>query len=144
MKTKKEGLLKRLKIIENKNEEQKWRAKNKTDNIKEVTDFVKESLRFKGKELIEGIKVIQKDVDYRKLKIIGGNRVEYDFSDYRTFKELLRDFYYRKLTIDDAEAYQIQFDMVLYNLNKYSPKTLKYVETKNNPVKNKNILRREK
>ena len=144
MKTKKEGLLKRLKIIENKNEEQKWRAKNKTENIKEVTDFVKESLRFEGKELIEGIKVIQKDVDYRKLKIIGGNRVEYDFSDYRTFKELLRDLYYRKLTIDDPEAYQIQFDMVLYNLNKYSPKNLKYVETKNNPVKNKNILRREK
>ena len=34
---------------------------------------------------------MQKDVGYRKLKIIGGNRVEYDFSDYRTFIELFRD-----------------------------------------------------
>ena len=38
---KKEGLLKRLKSTEDKNEELR-KAKNKTENIKEVTDFVKE------------------------------------------------------------------------------------------------------
>ena len=89
-----------------------------------------------AKELIEEIKVIQKDVDYRKLKIIGRNRVEYDFSDYKTLKKLFRDLYYKKITIDDAEAYQIQFDRVLYNLNKCSPKNPKYIEAKNNLVKN--------
>ena len=60
----------------------------------------------------------------------------YDFSNYRKFKELFRDLYYKKLTIDDAEAYQIQFDPVLYNLNKYSPKNPKYIEAKNNLLKN--------
>ena len=60
----------------------------------------------------------------------------YDFSNYRTFKELFRDLYYKKLTIDDAEAYQIQFDPVLYNLNKYSPKNPKYIDAKNNLLKN--------
>ena len=81
----KEGLFKRLK------------------NIK-VTDFVDKPLSFEAKELIEEIRVIQEDVDYRKLKNIGHNRVEYDFSDYRTFKELFRDLYYKKFTIDDVEA----------------------------------------
>ena len=37
---KKEGLLKRLKNIEDKNEEQLKAIKNKTGNIKEDTDFV--------------------------------------------------------------------------------------------------------
>ena len=131
----KEGLFKRLKNIEDKNEEL-LKAKNKTENIKEVTDFVNEPLSLEAKNLIEQINIIQKDVDYRKLKIIGGNRVEYDFSDCRTFKELFRDLYYKKRSRNDAEAYQIQFDTILYNLNKYSPKNPKYIESKNNLVKN--------
>ena len=67
---KKEGLLKRLKNIEDKNEKL-LEVKNKTgENIKEVTDFVDQPLSFEAKELIEEIKVIQKDVDYRKLKVV--------------------------------------------------------------------------
>ena len=31
---------------------------------------------------------------------------DYDFSDYRTFKKLFRDFFYRNLTIDEAESKQ--------------------------------------
>ena len=75
MKMKKEGLLKRLKNIEDKNE--------KLLKVKvEVTDFIDQSLLFEAKKLIEEIKVKEKDVDYRKLKIRGGNNVDYDFSDY--------------------------------------------------------------
>ena len=58
---KKEGLLKRLKNIEDKNELLK--AKNKNENIKEVTDFVDKPLSFEVKEFIEQINIIQKDVD---------------------------------------------------------------------------------
>ena len=94
-KDKKEGLFKTLKYIEDKNEEL-LKAKNKTENIKEVTDFVDQPLSLEVKELIEEIKVLQKDADYRKLKIRGGNNTDYDFSDYKTFKELFRDFYYKK------------------------------------------------
>ena len=67
--------------------------KNKTESIKEVNDFVEEPLSLEAKGLIEEIKIIQKDVDYRKLKIAGGNKNTYDFSDYKTFKELFRDLY---------------------------------------------------
>ena len=83
---KKEGLLKRLKNIEDKNEKP-LEVKNKAnENIKEVTDFVNQPLSFEAKELINEIKTIQKNVNYRKLKIKGGNMKEYDFSDYKTFK----------------------------------------------------------
>ena len=63
-KIKKEGLLKRLKNIEDKN---KVKNKVKNKDIKEVTDFVNQPLSFEAKELINEIKNIQKNVDYRQL-----------------------------------------------------------------------------
>ena len=39
---------------------------------------------------------MQEGVDYKKLKIIGGNKVTYDFSDYKTFNELSKDLYLKK------------------------------------------------
>ena len=130
---KKEGILKRLKNIEDEN-----KAKNKVKNkdMKEYTYFVNQPLGFEAKELIHEIKTIQKNVDYRKLKIIGGDKKEYDFSDYRTFKELFRDLYYRTITIDEAESKQDEFNTVLHLLKKYSPKHDKYVTLKNNLVDN--------
>ena len=80
--------------------------------------------------------VILKDIGYRKWKTRSGNNVDYDFSDYKTFKELFRDLYYRKITIDDAERKQDKFDAVLFHLNKYTQKNPKYIEAKNNLAKN--------
>ena len=109
-KHKKEELFKRLKNIEDKNKKL-LEAKNKTKNIKEITDFVDEHLSLEAKDLIEEIRAIKKDADYRKLKIRGGNNIDYDFSGYKTLKELFRDLYYKKFTLDDAEANQIQIDI---------------------------------
>ena len=61
---------------------------------------------------------------------------EYDFSDYKTFKELFRDLYYRTVTIDEAESKQVEFKVVLHVLKKYNPKHDKYVTLKNNLVDN--------
>ena len=60
---KKDGLFKRLKNIENKNKELLKITKNKTENIKEITDFSEEPLSPEAKALIEKIKIIQEDVD---------------------------------------------------------------------------------
>ena len=49
----KEGLLRRQKNILDKIEEQVKAIKNKTENIKEVTDFVEEPLSLEAKELID-------------------------------------------------------------------------------------------
>ena len=127
---KKEGLLKKLKDkIEDKN-----KVKNKVESkdIIEVTDFVDQPLSSKAKELLKEIKIIEKNVNYRKLKIKGGNMKEYDFSDYKTFKELFRDLYYRTVTIYEAESKQEEFNVVLHVLKKYNPKHDKYVTLKNN------------
>ena len=124
---KKEGLLKKLKNIEDKNE-QLLKIKSKTENIKEVTDFVREPLNREAKVLIEKIRAIQKDVDYRKLIIKGGNNVRYDFSDYKLFNELYRDLYYKNMTINDPEMKQNKFNLIHDALNNYSPKHKKYKE----------------
>ena len=68
--------------------------KNKTENIKEVTDFVKEPVSLEAKSLNEEIRIIQKDVDNRKLIIRGCNNFTYDFSDFKTIKKLFRELYY--------------------------------------------------
>ena len=126
----KEGLFKRLKNIEDKNEEL-LKAKNKTENIKEVTDFVDQPLSLEAKELIEEIRAIQEDVDYRKLKIRGGNNTDYDFSDYKTCKELFKGLYYRKITIEEAEREQDEFNAIIGVLEDYTPRNNKYIEAKN-------------
>ena len=130
---KKEGVLKRLKNIEDKN---KVENKVKNKDIIEVTDFVDQPLNSKAKELINEIKTIQKNVDYRKLKIRGGNNVDYDFSDYKTFKELFRDLYYKKIIMDDAESKQDEINGVMGALKAYAPRNNRYVEAKNKLVNN--------
>ena len=135
---KKEGILKRLKTIEDKNKKL-LEVKDKTkENIKEVTHFLDQPLSFEAKALIVEIRVIQKDVDYRKLKISGGNNVDYDFSDYKTFKELFRDRYYKETTIDDVERKQDEFSAVIVALKNYVPRNNKYVEAKNKLLNNVN------
>ena len=63
----KDGLFKRLKNIEDKNEEL-LKIKNKTKNIKEITNLIKEPSSPEAMALFEEIKTIQKDFDYKKLK----------------------------------------------------------------------------
>ena len=133
---KKERHLKRLKNIEDKNKKPPEVKNEANENIKEVTDSVDQPLSFEAKELIEEIKNIQKDVDYRKLKIRGGNNVDYDFSDYRTFKELFRELYYKKTTIGYVERKQDEITGVMGALKAYAPRDNKYVEAKNKLVNN--------
>ena len=133
---KKEGLLKRLKNIEDKNEQLLKTTKNKTENIKHVTDFIKEPLNPEAKALIEEIRTIQKNFDYKKLKLTGGNNVTYDFSDYKTFEELVRELYYKKMTIDNAEHMPDEFNSILNFLSNYTPRDQKCIEAKNNLLNN--------
>ena len=119
---KKEGLLKRLKNIEDKSEEQLKAKKSKNENIKEVTNFVKEPLSIEAKALIEEIGSMQEDVNYKKLKFTSGNNLTYDFSNYKTFKESFRDIYYKNTSINKAEQKQDEFDAIVNALSEYSPR----------------------
>ena len=71
----KKVLSKRLKNIEDKNEEQLKAVKHKAEYIKEVTNFVEKPLRQEAIALINEIKSIQKYVDYIKLKFTDGNKL---------------------------------------------------------------------
>ena len=78
--------------------------------MKEITDFFEKPLSTEAMALFEEIKTIEKNVDYRKLKIIGGNSVMYDFSDFKTFNDLFEDLRFEKMSIDDAEIKQNEFN----------------------------------
>ena len=132
---KNQWFLKRLKNIEDKNEEL-LKAKNKAENIEEVTDFVNELLSLEAKELIEEIRVIQRDVDYRKLKIRGCNCTDYDFSDYKTFKGLFKGLHYRKITIQEVVREQDELNAIIDVLEDYIPRDDKYIEAKNKLLNN--------
>ena len=84
---------------------------------------MKEPLSLEAKQLIEEFRVIQKDVDYRKLKIRSGNNIDYDFSDYKTLKELFRDLHYKKIAIDEVERKQDELNAVIGVLENYTPRT---------------------
>ena len=59
----------------------------------------------------------------------------YDFSSYKTFNELFRDLYYKKMAINDAEIRQNEFDSIVW-LNKYISRAKKYIEEKNSLLNN--------
>ena len=128
--------MKRLKYIEDKNEEFLKTTKNKTENIKETTDSIKEPLIPEAIDLYEEIKSLQENVGYKKLKFAGGNNIEYDFSNYKTFNDFFNDIHCRRMTIDQAEIRQNNFNNELILLNDYSPKSSKYKEAKNNLLNN--------
>ena len=71
---------------------------------------------------MEGIKIIQKDVNYKKLKIADGNSITYDFIDFKILNGLSKNLYFKKMLIDDAEMKQNEFDAKLNALSGYSPK----------------------
>ena len=70
---------------------------------------------------------------------MGGNKTEYDFSDYKTFKKLFRDPYYKKITINDTEREQDEFNAVIGVLSDYIPQGDKYIEANFYEGREKNI-----
>ena len=64
----------------------------------------------------------EKLIIYQKLYLKGGNKAEYDFSDYRSLKKFFKAIYYTKITIEEAETIQHEFNAVIGALKIYKPK----------------------
>ena len=79
--------------------------------------------------LFEEIKTRQKNVDYRKLKVTGGNNVTYDFNDLKRFNDFFKGIRFKKMSIDDAEMKQNEFDAKFNALSRCSPRNQKYIDT---------------
>ena len=117
-----DGLFKRLKNIECKNEELLKIKNDKTENKKQSSHSFEEPLSPEVRAVNEEIRIIQKDVDYKKLKITSGNNVTYYFSDFKKFNDLSKHLHFKKILIDDAEMKQNKFDAKLDALSRYSSK----------------------
>ena len=54
----------------------------------------------------------------------------------KNLKELFRDLYYRKLSINETERKQDKFDAIIGALENYTSKSDKYIEAKNRLLNN--------
>ena len=89
---KQEGLLKRLKNIEDKTSEQLNEIKDSQLGIKSISYTIKAELTQEAKNMLEKLNNQEKLINYRKLNFTRGNKVDYDFSEYRSFKGYLKQF----------------------------------------------------
>ena len=86
---KKEGLLKRLKNIEDKSENQQKMIKNKKYDqlgINSAADMIYEKLSPEAKNMLAKISNQEKLINYKKLDFRRDNSLEFYFSDYRSLK----------------------------------------------------------
>ena len=100
-------MLKRLKNIEDKTDNQLIAIKNKYSQlcIKSIGYIVKE-LSEEAKNILKKLDNQEKIINYKKLYLKGGNNAEYDFTEYSPLLEFFKGIYYRKITIEEAEAIQ--------------------------------------
>ena len=54
----------------------------------------------------------------------------------KNFKSYLKTFILKKMTINDAEQTQCEFDSVLSSLSNYAPRDGKYIEAKSSLLNN--------
>ena len=85
-------MLKRLESIEDKTDKQLNENKDSKLGIKFIAYTIKEKLSREAKNMLEKLNNQEKLINYQKLYVKGGNKVEYDFSDYRSLKEFLKQF----------------------------------------------------
>ena len=76
------GLLKRLKNIKDKTDNQLNENKDSQLGIKSIGYTINKKLSEEAKNMLEKLNNQEKLINYQKLYLKGGNNVEYDFSDH--------------------------------------------------------------
>ena len=122
------GLLKRFKNIEDKTDRKLEENKDSQLVIKSIGYTMKEELSQEAKNMLEKLNIQEKLISYQNLYFKGRSNVDYDFSEYRSLKELFKAIYYRNIRIEKAERIQDEFNGVygaLENINQKKNHTLK-------------------
>ena len=98
---KEEGLLKRLKNIEGKNEDQLNMIKNEKNQsvIKSILSTFDEDLPQDAKNVLNTLSSQEKSINYKKLYFKRDASLKFDFRDYTSLKEIFRDIYYNKFAL---------------------------------------------
>ena len=74
--------------------------------------------------------VIKKSIYNKKLSFKRDKYFGFDFSHYRSLKELFKGIYYRKISIDEVERIQNEHGAQLNVLENYRPRNPDYVKEK--------------
>ena len=125
-------MLKRLKNIEDKTDKKLNKNKGSQLGIKSISHTVKEELSQEAKNMLKKLNNQEKLINYRKLNFTGCNKVDYDFSEYRSLRELLEAIYNRNVTIEKAESIQEDFDALIGALKNFNQKNKNIKKTKKN------------
>ena len=80
--------------------------------------------------MLEKLNNQEKLINYRKLNVTGGNKVDYNFSECRSLKELFKTVHYINITIEKTERIQEESNTVINALKNYKSKKTKYKENK--------------
>ena len=131
----KEGLVKRVTNIEDKNEELLKAIKSKTD-IKSKIYIFDEDLTLEVIVLIKEIKSVEENVDYQKLSFLGRNNKVDGLNSFKIFEKLIKDIHNKTMTTDKAEIKQNKFAEKFDELRTYPTRRPKYIVLKKSVSKN--------
>ena len=132
----KEGLFKRLKNIENKNEKQLKSIEDKNENqfdtnsksLKSISYF--SQLTTKAKELFEKLQKKKNDIDSEKCVCVKTDETIFNFTKIKNPLDLASNIYRNKSLLKDAEDKQNEIKILLNKLRKYSPTKIKKIKAK--------------
>ena len=128
---KQKGLLKRLKNIEDKTDEQLEKNKDSQLGIKSIGYAIKEKLSQEAKNMFEKLNYQEKLINYRKLDVTGDNKVDYDFTNFSSLIELFKAIYYGKILISGDYHIIYDFNDELKKLERYRPRSSGLKKKKN-------------
>ena len=92
--------------------------------IKSVTYILDEELSQEAKNMITNLSIQEKIIDYTNLRFKRNKSLEFDFREYRSLKNMFKEIYYRKISIDKAEDTQRESKNLYDALEKYRPTTI--------------------
>ena len=92
--------------------------------IKSIGYIVKEELPQEAKNMLEKLKYQEKLINYKKLYFKGCNKVDYDFTNFSSLRELFRAIYYGEILIPGAGREQGDFGDMIERLKAYKSKKI--------------------
>ena len=125
--------MKRLKNIEDTSEEQLKMIENKKDNQLDVksVNCLKKQKMCSLNLIIKKRLLATKSLTLKEIKIFG-----FEFSDYRSLKQLFKVIYYRNTSIDEVERIQDEHEAQPNVLENYRPRNPDYVEKRKKLLNN--------
>ena len=133
---KKEQLLKRLKNIEGRNEEQlkaiEDREKKQIDEIKNIKTDSKSSkmANSEAKELLYELKEEKNSTDSKRLVCIKSDRTIFNFNVFKSSLDFASNIYNCKISLEEAKNSQYKTFELLNNFKEYNPTRLDNVKSR--------------